>query len=462
MINKASFFFISALILLKALAIYLTEFSLYPDEAQYWLWSRSIDLGYYSKPPLLAWFLFLHTKVFGSSFVALKIFPTLVYFLTTFAVYKLCLKLYLPKNTSLFCAFSFFIIPAVSLSSFLISTDLLLLLFWTLALVKVLDLRNSESKLDFFLLGVLLGLALLSKYAAVYFLLSLFCLIIFDKKTLFVFKKNPLGIIVFLGSLILVIFPNIVWNANNGWLTLSHTSDNANLQNLNLNLYEPLKFLSAQILMLGPILFFSFIFYIKSFVFNFENKFLLIFSVPIIVIVLLESFLVRANANWAAPALISLFVLFFRFVSFKKMLFLQINFVFNFCIAVFLFILILISSNYSMFDRIRGVNSFAQEVSVLIQSNDLVVSDRMIFSSLSYEFRNQKNNLYMAHRDSSTITNHFQITSALKPNMDNDFYLIGKVGDVSYLSKKHTGKLIKELLIPFNSTNLKLYEVTFK
>ena len=43
------------------------------DEAQYWAWSRKIDFGYYSKPPLLPWIIFLITSLFGSSFFVLKI-----------------------------------------------------------------------------------------------------------------------------------------------------------------------------------------------------------------------------------------------------------------------------------------------------------------------------------------------------------------------------------------------------
>ncbi|HCY54966.1 MAG TPA: glycosyl transferase, partial [Oceanicaulis sp.] len=29
--------------------------SLYADETQYWVWSRDLDWGYFSKPPLIAW-----------------------------------------------------------------------------------------------------------------------------------------------------------------------------------------------------------------------------------------------------------------------------------------------------------------------------------------------------------------------------------------------------------------------
>ena len=79
--NKVFVYSILALILLKIGAVFFTNFSLYGDEAQYWLWSKELDFGYYSKPPLLAWFLFGHTAFFGDSFFSLKMFPLLVYFL---------------------------------------------------------------------------------------------------------------------------------------------------------------------------------------------------------------------------------------------------------------------------------------------------------------------------------------------------------------------------------------------
>ena len=260
MLNKFFSYSILTLLIIKVAAAYFTEFTLYGDEAQYWFWSKTPAFGYFSKPPLLAWFLSGYVGVFGDSFFSLKMFPILIYFFISFALYKLCLSLSFSKKNSIFCAISFLIIPAASLSSFLISTDLLLLLFWIMSLIKILELRNDESILNFCLLGLFLGLAFLAKYAAVYFVISLIFLIILDKKTLSLFKRNPLGITVFIFSFFLVLFPNIYWNIRNGWVTISHTSGNANLNNLEINLYEPIKFLSAQILMVGPFLFFSFFF----------------------------------------------------------------------------------------------------------------------------------------------------------------------------------------------------------
>jgi 4-amino-4-deoxy-L-arabinose transferase and related glycosyltransferases of PMT family len=289
-----------------------------------------------------------------------------------------------------------------------------------------------------------LGLAFLAKYAAIYFLLSFLILICFDKKTFLNIKKNILKLLVFFVILFLVLLPNIFWNITNSWVTFSHTVDNTNLKNLNINFYEPLKFVVAQILMIGPILFFSFLYFFKSFKLDFENKFLLIFSLPIIIIVLFESFLVRANANWAAPALISLFILFFRLVSKKNKMLIIINFGTNYAIGVFLFVSIAITANFKMFDRIRGVDDFVDNLLGFIGDKDIVITDRIIFSNISYEIRNKPNKIYMPHKDGGLITNHFQMMSPLNQKHQKDFYLIGDKSSIKYLVKDHTLELIEE------------------
>ena len=75
MTNKILSLSVFFLIFFKIVAIYFTEFSLYGDEAQYWLWSQTLNLGYFSKPPLLAWFLGGYSGLFGDSFISLKTFP---------------------------------------------------------------------------------------------------------------------------------------------------------------------------------------------------------------------------------------------------------------------------------------------------------------------------------------------------------------------------------------------------
>ena len=137
---------------------------------------------------------------------------------------------------------------------------------------------------DFFL-GIFLGCSFLSKYAAVYFFVSFFCYILLDKNFRNFFLKNYLGFSLSFFCCFLILLPNIIWNFNNGWVTLQHTSDNANLVNMKIDIFRGFEFLIIQILMLGPVLFLATVFNYKKLTFSENQKFLLIFSLPIFLIV---------------------------------------------------------------------------------------------------------------------------------------------------------------------------------
>ena len=234
------------LFLVKIFSITFTNFNLFGDEAQYWLWSKNLDLGYFSKPPFLAWVIRAYNEIFGDSFFALKIFPSLIYFLISWCVYNLFLSSGLNKKDALSGCLVFLFIPAVSFSSFLISTDLFLLLFWTLSLNELLKIIKDQNLLRFAFLGIFLGLAFLSKYAAVYFIICLFSLFLFDKNFRKIVINNFLGFCLSISLMLLVFLPNIIWNIENNWITLQHTSDNANFTNIDINLYRGLEFLITQ------------------------------------------------------------------------------------------------------------------------------------------------------------------------------------------------------------------------
>ena len=64
---KISFLLCGIVLLTKIIAVYNTNFDLFGDEAQYWIWSQNPDFGYYSKPPLLAWIIALFCSVFSNT-----------------------------------------------------------------------------------------------------------------------------------------------------------------------------------------------------------------------------------------------------------------------------------------------------------------------------------------------------------------------------------------------------------
>jgi 4-amino-4-deoxy-L-arabinose transferase-like glycosyltransferase len=63
--TRAAALLVLALTAARLVALFATPLELYPDEAQYWLWSRTLDFGYYSKPPVIAWAIWAATAIGG-------------------------------------------------------------------------------------------------------------------------------------------------------------------------------------------------------------------------------------------------------------------------------------------------------------------------------------------------------------------------------------------------------------
>jgi len=461
MLNKILLPSFIVLLLLKIGALNFTTFNLFGDEAQYWLWSKDIDFGYFSKPPFLSWIIRVYTEILGSSFVSLKLLPSFIYLLVAWSIYNLLINSGLNKKDSFAGCLIFLFIPAVSFSSFIISTDLFLLLFWTLALNELIKINSEQGIKNFILLGIFLGLGFLSKYAAIYFVICLFVLILFDKRFRKIFLDNLLGFSLTFLSVFLIITPNIVWNFNNDWVTLQHTSDNANFANIEIDLIRGLEFLLIQVLMLGPFIVLGGLF--GFYKWNYIQKIYLIFSIPIILIVLVEAIIVRANANWAAPALISLFV--FLYIRTNISFFKIANFIFNFTVCFVLFVMIGTSYPSKIFDRISGINNYA--LKIYNNSSDgvvknIVVSDRLLFSSLNFELRDKDINFYMPYKEGDEITNHFKIVSPLNKNINEKFTLIGNPSDINYLENEYKILKINSPDQKFTKRKLDVYEVVFE
>ena len=463
MLIKLSVILVFFSLLIKVVAIFFTDFDLFGDEAQYWIWSQQLDTGYYSKPPLLMWIIGGATYFFGSSFVILKMIPIMFYLFTGYVIYLLTFQIYKKRDLAIIAGLSFYLIPAVSFSSFLVSTDVVLIFFWSLSLLFLLKTRNSPTLINFLLMGIFLGLSFLAKYAAIYFILSLFILIIIDKKTKKVFFENLFNLSFFLLSFLLILLPNITWNIKNSWVTFSHTSDNAALDRAGLHLMQGIEFLLSQGVMIGPVIVMFFFLCLRNINLNFEDKFLLSFSLPIFLIVLVESIVVRANANWAAVGIVSIFIFLINYtLNFSKKI-LILNNIVNFIFCFILFSLIAFSSNIKIFNRISGIEEFAN-----ILNNDylknreyLVIEDRLLYSNLKYSLKETNKNFLTPYLPNGEIKSHFHISNPLEQTFNNNFLFIGNPESISYLKNKKNLKKIKDFNVKFKKNPISVYEVDF-
>jgi 4-amino-4-deoxy-L-arabinose transferase-like glycosyltransferase len=241
---------ITLVTLIRIAIVVVSPFQLGPDEAQYWRWSRTLDWGYYSKPPLIAWCIWLTTAPFGDAEWAVRLSSPILHGLAALALFALGRAQASPKAGA-WAAAIYLTMPGVFLSSVIMSTDAVLLAFWSVALLALWRMRDSPTLLRGFLFGAALGAAMLAKYAAAYILAGAALAAIVDKPT----RKallSPAGLLALVG-LVLVFAPNVIWNAAHKFATLSHTADNADWDEAEVDPRRALDFLVDQLGVFGPV-----------------------------------------------------------------------------------------------------------------------------------------------------------------------------------------------------------------
>ncbi len=297
---------LSALVALTAIRLFglhVSSVDLYYDEAQYWAWSRDLAFGYFSKPPLLAWVIAALQPICGSGEACVRAASPLFYLATSLTIYALADSLY-GRKTALSAALLFAFLPGVVFSARVISTDVPLLFFWTLALLACVKLLRAPDWRWAGVLALSLGFGLLAKYAMIYFLLGAAVAAAFDAEARALFRRPQTWAA--LAAAAVMISPNIVWNLSNGLVTFRHTGENINGGGLRFQPLESVAFVVSQFAVAGPFVFTAFLALLfRARALGREDRLMLAFAIPPLALVVALSFFRGANPNWAAPALIS-------------------------------------------------------------------------------------------------------------------------------------------------------------
>lgn len=293
-----------ALLALRVSLLALSPLELQFDEAQYWYWSRTFDWGYFSKPPLIAWAIAATTNLFGNAEWAVRLAAPLAHCAGAVALFLLGRSVYSPW-AGFWAGFGWLVMPAVWLSSFVISTDALLLPLWSFALLALWRFFQTGDRSWAIALGVAIGLGALAKYAMLYFLLCGAVAALWSPAL----RARFLGVngaIVFAAT-VLVVTPNLIWNATHRFATISHTAANADAARWGLHPDELFEFLQAQLLVIGPIALFALAWLIfgalrKPRDLGDFDKIALSFIAPPLIVIMAQALLSHAHANWAATA----------------------------------------------------------------------------------------------------------------------------------------------------------------
>lgn len=454
---------LAALTLLRLLVLVLGPYDLYPDEAQYWSWAQEFAFGYFSKPPMIAWVIAATTGLFGDGEWAVRLAAPLFHAATAFILFLLGKRLY-DARVGVWSAVTYATLPAVSLSSGLISTDVPLLFFWALALLALGRLLETRALADGLLLGLAVGLGLLSKYAMLYLPAGIALLALFDPRVRARGLVLPgLAAVAVAGLLFL---PNVLWNMSHDFSTVSHTAANANWTGELFNPEALGKFFGDQFGVFGPVLFGVLIIGLVQLARRRlpggaaerqADTFLLCFALPVLAIVLTQAFISRANANWGAAAYVPASVLVVAWLLRPAMWRWLMPASLGLHLAAMLLLYTLILSpgladdlgRANDFKRVRGwaelgtlVETTAQIETATSPYTAVLTDDRLVHSELLY-YAPAPGAPLVIWDANSVPENHFELTSPFRPALG---------GHVLYVTAKETPS--PRILAAFQETRL--------
>jgi undecaprenyl-diphosphatase len=287
------------------------------DEAQYWDWSRRLDLSYYSKGPLVAYLIRASCAIFGQTMPAVRL-PALVLAVgTSIITYLLTLRLFHSDRLALGAVLLNHLVPLFIAGSMLMTIDAPLFFCWALATllgcIAILEKRTALWPW----IGLVVGIGALAKYAMLLWLPIVIAFLYFDPLSRPVLRtRGP-----YLACLIalLCMTPVAAWNARHGWVGLRHVANDVGPSGGVLANGGELLLISSQLGLIGPPLV---VLMIAAIADAFRNRarnrseFLLAFvGVGFWAIVAVDSLIARVQPNWPAPAYFTLIILTARFIA---------------------------------------------------------------------------------------------------------------------------------------------------
>ncbi len=456
--------FILALTVWRVLLQTMNGTDLFVDEAQYWLWGQNLDFGYYSKPPMIAWLIRATTELAGSSATFWVRLPApLLHLALALILMSITLRIY-GVRTAAWAGPIYVALPIVTVGSLVISTDTLMLLFFVVAFAMYHRLLERPSVRYALIMGGAIGLGMMSKYAAIYFVIGAVLAAVFEVNSRLAWRDILIAILAALVS----VAPNIWWNATHQLTTLRHTANNANWGE-GLHPGAAMAFFGSQFIVMGPI-FFSALVWVSLRLARQRGAELRLwfFSVPIVLLIIWQALMSQAFANWAAAAYLAGAILVARILVERRFL-LWAGQGINIAFALAMPILLVTPERWylpngnQLLDRYIGRESIsfdAAEAATEAEVGAIVARTRDILADLHYTLRDTELEFYAplpTDFAQNYYEQHFPVPTDLRGNVI--FISLSAAppcADASLISESapqdgaYAGRIVRFYMAPFN------------
>src|SRR4051812_39061983 len=158
---------IAALLALRLVAAAFTPLTF--DEAYYWTWSRHLASGYYDHPPMVAILIRLGTLIAGDTELGVRLVSILLAIPMSFAVYRTAELLFGGRRLAATATILLNVTLMAGVGTMIGTPDAPLLVASSLVLFCLAKVLATGRGAWWLAVGAAVGLALLSKYTALFF-----------------------------------------------------------------------------------------------------------------------------------------------------------------------------------------------------------------------------------------------------------------------------------------------------
>lgn len=414
-------------------------YDLHGDEAQYWTWAQEPAFGYYSKPPMIAWLIMATTSICGDGLACVKISSPILHAGTGMMLFLCGRELY-GARAGFWSSTTYTLMPAVSLSAVVITTDAPLLFFWSVALYAFIRSIRDDRTGWWILTGLAGGLGLLSKYNMGIFAVSALAFLLWDTRYRHLLLKPGPWLAAAIAAIVYA--PNLLWNATHGFISYQHTTEISQASRANFDVGGLLDFLLSQFAVFGPVSLLVLawlIVRIPTVSARVEGRLTYSFALPWLTAMIVLAFASRVFANWSAPAYIAATLLvtgeLVRIGKGNRLLLaiLITNAVLTAGIYHYEFALQVVGIDLTRqndpFKRVRGWQDLGKQTSAIVVNHPalaVLTEERMLTAELMY-YMSPRREILKWNPDNRR-DDHYDISTSLASREGQDFLFVTRNG----------------------------------
>jgi len=239
--------FVAIKIGLNLLAI--SHFGFHRDELLHLALGDHLDWGFKEVPPFIALLAKITTTIFGNSIFAARVFSTIFSGLIVWFMGQIVIELGGRKFAITLACLALIFSPAFAASGYLFQPVVFDQLWWVLAVYLLVRYMNTSLPVYVYLLGLVIGVGLLTKYTMAFFAIALILGLLLTKQRKILWNKH----ILFAAIIALLVFlPNIIWQFNHHLPVVTHMKT---LRSEQLEHIKPADFIKQELLINGIALF---------------------------------------------------------------------------------------------------------------------------------------------------------------------------------------------------------------